>query len=265
MTVIDQMGRSVELKEPPKRIVSLVPSQTEFLFDLGLDEEVIGVTKFCVHPAEWRKKKTRVGGTKNVKVSRVTELKPDLIIGNKEENDQSNICELQNIAPVWMSDIETLDDAYEMMLQIGALVGKEDKAMRMVEDIKLLFQRLIPVKQKQNVLYFIWKDPWMVAGPQTFIGHLLDLCGLENQALESRYPMVELDRVAECDLIFLSSEPYPFKAKHIVELKSKFPRAQITRVDGEMFSWYGSRLLKTPEYIQDLLTSIESNCSERRI
>lgn len=251
------MGRSVELAKPAQRIVSLVPSQTEFLYHLGLTDEVVGLTKFCIHPDSWWKTKTRVGGTKNAKYQRVKDLCPDIILGNKEENDQKNIQELSEIAPVWMSDIKIMDDAYEMMLEIGKLTDREAKAKEIVENIKSSFKSIKSLTISKKALYFIWKDPWMLSGEQTFISHLMEMCGFENMAKNSRYPNYTPGDFSDCELIFLSSEPYPFKEKDIAELKEDFPSTQIKLVDGEMFSWYGSRLLEAPNYFQKLITSIE--------
>lgn len=250
------MGRKLLLEKPVKRIVSLVPSQTEFLFHLGLDEEVVGLTKFCIHPEHgWRSKK-RVGGTKNVNVEKVRALNPELIIGNKEENLQENIADLEQIAPVWMSDIQSLEDAYDMMLQLGEILDKTAEAEKIVEEIRGRFQNLVPLHEPHKVLYFIWKNPWMTAGRDTFIHHLLEICGFQNAVLDSRYP-IHHHVIEGVDLILLSSEPYPFKEKDVFDLKEMYPKAKILLVDGEMFSWYGSRLLKSPQYFQYLLNKIQ--------
>lgn len=257
MQVIDQMGRSVVIHSPVKRIVSLVPSQTEFLYDLGLTSEVVGITKFCVHPESWWRNKKRVGGTKDPSVEKIRALQPDLIIGNKEENDQKKIEALTELAPVWMSDITTLDEAYDMMERIGQLVDKEFEAKKLCADIQLEFSQLKPIQKNTKALYFIWKNPWMLAGQNTFVSEMLSVCGFENQATEERYPIFDPKKPIACDYIFLSSEPYPFKEKDKLELQDLFPKAKIVLVDGEMFSWYGSRLKLAPSYFQKLLTSIE--------
>ncbi|MFA7273994.1 MAG: helical backbone metal receptor [Crocinitomicaceae bacterium] len=257
MVVTDQIGQVFELKTPVRRIVSLVPSQTEFLHALGLEEEVVGLTKFCIHPEEWWRRKKRVGGTKNANFEKVKALEPDLIIGNKEENEKRNIDQLRSIAPVWISDIHNLEDAYAMMLALGELVGKKGKAASIVAQIKLGFSNLKPLTIKMNVLYLIWKNPWMAAGKETFIESLLNECGFENAVKESRYPSLQENVFPECDVILLSSEPYPFKEKEKLELSFRFPKAKIQLVDGEIFSWYGSRLLESPNYFQKLLTSLE--------
>jgi ABC-type Fe3+-hydroxamate transport system substrate-binding protein len=257
MLYIDQMERSVEINSPVKRIVSLVPSQTEFLHHLGLEEEVVGITKFCIHPENWWRNKMRVGGTKNVDLEKVRFLEPDVIIGNKEENEYENIKELMEIAPVWMSDIKTLEEAYKMMLDIGRMADKESEAEAIVAKIKEEFNGFHAPATKRNALYFIWKNPWMLAGQETFISHLMEICHFENMATQKRYPILDEKKLIDCDLVLLSSEPYPFKDTDVAEIQAKFPNAQVKMVDGEMFSWYGSRLIEVPSYLQNMLTSIE--------
>lgn len=253
MEFMDQMNRTIRLEQRPRRIVSLVPSQTEFLFDLGLDEEVVGITKFCIHPEEWFKNKTRIGGTKNIDIEKVIELKPDLIIGNKEENTLIDIEQLQHIAPVWMSDIYNLTDALEMMVLLGNILGKLEKAIQISDKVQLAFKALIQRQfDHRKVLYFIWKDPYLLAGKETFIDAMLVISGFENCCVESRYPELNLNFNYSPELILLSTEPYPFKERHCEELKAVFPEAEVILVDGEMFSWYGSRLQKSAAYIANL-------------
>jgi ABC-type Fe3+-hydroxamate transport system substrate-binding protein len=251
--VIDQMQREVEIVSPLLRIVSLVPSQTELLVDLGLEERLVGVTKFCVHPKGLKNRVKQIGGTKNVDIQKVIDLKPNLVIGNKEENFKMDIDELEQHVPVWMSDIYTLEDAYEMIQQIGKLTDTEGKALTLIDGIKSEFKQLDPLKEKKKCLYLIWRKPYMAAGKNTFIDHLLNQLGFENAMQIDRYPEVEFTNL-ETEYIFLSSEPYPFKDKHIEELQTIFPKAKIRLVDGEFFSWYGSRLLDAPKYFNQLLS-----------
>ena len=250
---IDQLAQQITLPSYPQRIVSLVPSQTELLFDLGLDEEIVGVTKFCIHPKTKTTTKQIIGGTKNFRFDTIDQLKPDLIIGNKEENYQEGIEKLANKYPVWMSDIITLQDATEMISSISQLVNKKDQGLQLVKDIELKFSQLKQRIHQQKVLYFIWKKPYMVAGPQTFIHEMLTTAGFQNCVQTPRYPTLTPKEIEALNpsLILLSSEPFPFNEKHIEEFKSICPTANIKIVDGEMFSWYGSRLLHTPQYIQD--------------
>src|SRR6185437_6810940 len=124
----DMMGNKVVLNYPPRRIISLVPSQTELLYDLGLDGTVVGITKFCVHPNEWFRNKKRVGGTKTLHLNIIEELQPDLIIANKEENTREQIETLSTAYPVWVSNIQTISDGLDMIRKVGELVGKSTEA-----------------------------------------------------------------------------------------------------------------------------------------
>jgi ABC-type Fe3+-hydroxamate transport system substrate-binding protein len=255
MKFTDQMGRSVELPEIPKRIVSLVPSQTELLHDLGLNKEVVGITKFCIHPAHWRKEKVIVGGTKQVHFNRIEELSPDLIIGNKEENEEGFINELATRYPVWMSDIASLNEALDMMEAIGQLTGREREAEALVVDVLSAFAPLQEQSlKKQRAVYLIWKDPYMAVGKNTFVDEMLSIAGFENLVKETRYPKLRVEDIKALDpeVILLSSEPYPFQEKHMSEIRNELPGVEMRLVDGEMFSWYGSRLLKAPAYFQAL-------------
>lgn len=253
-TFTDQLGNEVTVNYPPKRIVSIVPSQTELLFDLGLDDEVIGITKFCIHPIEKFAAKTKIGGTKKLLIEKIRDLKPDLIIGNKEENTQGEVELLMQEFPVWMSDISNLEDAMKAISQIGELVNREPEAAYLNHLINAGFTDLQTLAVTKNidktVAYLIWKDPYMVAGKATFIDDILRKIGLNNVIKQSRYPEVDLTQLQTLNpqLIFLSSEPYPFKQKHIDEIQEVMPNAKVILVDGEMFSWYGSRLVKAVQY-----------------
>ena len=248
------MGTKVSLTFPPKRVVSLVPSQTELLHDLGLDEEVIGITKFCVEPISWHQSKAKIGGTKNLRFDVIDSLSPDLIFGNKEENEKSSIEMLRKKYPVWMSDVITFKDALTMIISVSELCNKKVRGENMVAEIEKRFQKI--AKKEATVLYLIWRDPWMGVGANTFIDSMIAVLGYKNiLASHSRYPIINLDHARELnpEHIFLSSEPYPFEEKHVDELKSKFPATRISLVDGQYFSWYGSRLLKAPDYFNQLL------------
>lgn len=249
----DQVGRFVEFNFPPQRIVSLVPSQTELLFDLGLGNRVVGITKFCVHPNEWFTSKTKVGGTKKFHFATIDSLQPDLIIGNKEENYEEGIMELASKYPVWISDITSWDSALAMIREVGSLVDENEKAELLLEEIKEKFEKLTPLPDKR-VLYFIWRNPWMAVGKNTFIDSILSKIGLVNCVETERYPELSLDDVKKLspEVILLSSEPFPFQQKNIEELQPTLPTTKIILVDGEMFSWYGSRLTKAVDYFSTL-------------
>ena len=247
---VDQMGESCKLQSKPKRIISLVPSQTELLFDLGLDDEIVGITKFCNHPVDKVKACIKIGGTKKFNYDVIAELKPDLIIGNKEENYQEGIEYLKQLYPVWMSDIANIEDALQMISAIGKLVEKPEKAQQMVLDISESLSNQ-GEKLSLSAAYLIWQQPFMTVGKGTFIDEIMQLCGLQNIfAEQERYPETTLEELKKLqpDVLMLSTEPYPFKNEHVEILQSEFPDTKVILVDAMYFSWYGSRLLGTGEY-----------------
>ena len=258
----DQTGRSVTLPHwPPRRIVSLVPSQTELLHDLGLGAEVVGITKFCVHPAAWFQTKKRVGGTKTVDIGKVDALKPDLIIANKEENEKDQVEALAARYPVWISDVRTLGDAIELIREIGMLTHRPEAALALTNKMEEAFGAHRPPdgQRRPRVAYFIWRKPYMIAGGDTFIQAMLREAGFENIfGGRDRYPEINLDELSagQPDVILLSSEPFPFAEKHFGPFREACPEAEIRIVDGEMFSWYGSRLQYAPAYFRKLRESL---------
>lgn len=241
-----------------KRIISLVPSQTELLIDLGLEENIVGITKFCIHPKHLLKTKTIVGGTKNIKIDRIKNLQPDIILCNKEENTKEIAEACQQIAFTHVSDIFTLTDSLELIYLYGSFFEKHVEAKKMINKLEskiIDFKKFIENKKSRKVAYFIWKNPWMVAASNTFINHLLELNKFENvYANAKRYPEVNIKDIhkKKPELILLSSEPFPFKEKHISEIKEHTSNSTPILVDGEYFSWYGSRLLKAFDYFKEL-------------
>jgi ABC-type Fe3+-hydroxamate transport system substrate-binding protein len=225
-----------------------------------LDKELIGITKFCIHPAKNIKQTQKVGGTKQLDINKIKALNPDLIIANKEENERGQVEELMNICPVWVSDISDLTGAINMIESVGQLVGKGFEAKILANKINQQFNQLITQPCSLRTVYFIWRKPYMIAGKDTFIYSMLKKCGLINAFDQERYPEIDAEslKTANPAIILLSSEPYPFIAKHIAELKAIVPNAIIKLVDGEMFSWYGSRLLYAPAYFQNLLAELKS-------
>lgn len=252
---IDMLGREVLIPQFPQRIISLVPSQTELLYDLGLEDKIVGQTIFCIHPIQFFKQSTKVGGTKKIKYQVINELNPDLIIGNKEENTLEIVQNLSEKYPVWLSDIYTLEDSLSMINQIGAIVQQQEKAQLISQKIAQSFLSF----ETQNLgtcLYLIWKNPYMAVGKQTFIDNILSKIGFKNMISESRYPEISIDEIVRLNPqnILLSSEPFPFKQIHIDELKEQLPLAKISLVDGEMFSWYGSRLIHSTNYFKKMFS-----------
>ncbi len=254
MTSTDQMGNVVELPNRPQRIISLVPSQTELLFDLELSHQVVGITKFCVHPAHWHKSKTIIGGTKNFHFDTIQQLNPDLIIGNKEENYAEGISELKKHYRVWMSDITTIDDALSMIYSISSLTDRALKGEEIVTQIQSAFNELKDVSPI-STLYVMWRDPWMGVANQTFIHFMMEKIGLVNVLSDRvRYPELTDSEIRKLNptLVLLSTEPFPFSEKYIHEIKRILPDAKVLIVDGETFSWYGSRMRAAPAYFDSL-------------
>ncbi|WP_396209880.1 ABC transporter substrate-binding protein [Flavobacterium sp.] len=256
--ITDSLGTQHGFETTPKRIVSLVPSQTELLYDLGLEDQIVGITKFCVHPVYFRTTKTIVGGTKQVKMETIAALQPDIIICNKEENTQEMVAQLLTICPVWVTHIQTIEDNLQTINDLGQLFNKRIEAQKWIDKINFRlddFRKFIADKPVKKVAYFIWANPHMVAGNSTYINTLLQLNRLDNIYAKKpgRYPEVELKKIrleGDPDYVFLSSEPFPFKDEHAFEIGRYTHHAKTVFVDGEFFSWHGTRLFKALEYFK---------------
>ena len=263
MKFADDLGLEVNLDTfPPKRIISVVPSLTELLYDLDLSEEIVGITKFCVFPEVIFRSKPRIGGTKKLNLEKIKELQPDLIIANKEENQKEDVEYLSTIFPTYVTDIRIMDDAIGKIKTIGDLTNRKSQALHMVTNIKKSFDKIATYHTKPKVAYMIWKDPIMVAGGDTYISDMLDKAGFKNVFDDhTRYPVVTPAALkeAEIDYIFLSSEPFPFKSKDIAHFEAITSHTKATLVDGTMFSWYGSRLIKVPTYLLNLRRELQIN------
>ncbi len=261
-TFVDQIGRRVEIKAPPKRIISLVPSQTELLCDLGLEGNLVGITKFCVHPDHIFKSRPRIGGTKQFDYDQINALQPDLIIANKEENPRPAVLELAEKYPVYVTDVGNVNDALEMITVIGEITYTHQIAHDISAKIQEGATNISTRTQNTpaaSALYLIWKDPYMAAGTDTFISDMMRRCGFSNCLVQQgekglRYPRLNEDEIKKLspDFIFLSSEPYPFKEKHVTAVR-EFANRACTLVDGEAFSWYGSRMVESFRYLDKLV------------
>lgn len=257
MQLIDQLGNKLILDKIPKRIVSLVPSQTEYLFDLGLQDSIVGITKFCIHPKDLVRNVKSVGGTKNCRLEIIDHLNPDIIIANKEENTQSDIAYLQHKYPVYTSDIQTLAASFQMMEDLGMIFNQVAAATRIINTIQITLKEIELKRKNKRAVYFIWRNPWMTVGNDTFIHEMMHVFGFENiYASKTRYPEIDLEDLKSItpEYILLSSEPFPFKQRHIDELKLICPNTKILLVDGEIFSWYGSRLQYAANYFTEILS-----------
>lgn len=259
MILKDQLQREINIPNTPERIICLVPSLTELLCDLGLEKFIVGITKFCVYPYHLKQTKTIVGGTKNIKIDKIKGLKPDIILCNKEENTESIVTECNKITLVHVSNIFTLADVFHLIQQYGLLFSCRTEANKIIQKLNFKlsdfkeFTKEIPTKK---VAYFIWRNPWMVAGNSTFINHLLQLNKFDNiYKNKDRYPEIELKKIrleGDPDFVFLSSEPFPFKEEHAFEIGRHTHHAKTVFINGELFSWYGSRLLKSFDYFKKL-------------
>ena len=242
-TYKDQLGREVVLPEIPKRIICLVPSITELVSYFEMNDEVVGITKFCIYPSSWFQSKERVGGTKNIDIEKVKSLQPDLIIGNKEENTREDIEALMDIAPVWMSDVNSIEDSYDLISSLAEIFNKVDKGQKLIEDLKNYFLTNASEGAGKSVLYFIWHAPGFVVGKNTYIDSYMSAIGYQNCVTMDRYPEINALESLNPDVVFLSSEPFPFNDSHVAFYKDLFPNAIVKLVDGERFSWYGIRTL----------------------
>jgi len=263
-TVRDGLQRELGVEFPPRRIVCLCPSLTETLCALGCAGRLVGRTRYCVHPADQVQRTEPVGGTRDFDLDRIRALKPDVIIADKEENPRPAVEALTDSFPVFVCDVTDYESALRAITSLGELVDRAEQAAALVGDIRNAFARLRPGK-RQRVAYLIWRDPYMAAGGGTYIHALLDKCGFDNVCadLPGRYPevSVELLRQLAPSLILLSSEPFPFDQTHVDELAGQLPAARVIDVDGQMFGWYGSRMLAAAGYLKRLIGEIEMNAS----
>jgi ABC-type Fe3+-hydroxamate transport system substrate-binding protein len=235
------------------RIVSLVPSVTELLCDLGLAEQLVGRTGFCVHPWETVRTIPKVGGTKDVRLERVRALAPTHVVVNVDENTRETAEALAEFVPhvVVTHPLGPLDNL-ALYRQLGAVFDRAVEA----EALCAAFERELEALRArgarrggwppQDVLYLIWRDPWMTVSPDTYIARTLALVGWRTLPRDAgaRYPEVALERFAgQVDRVLLSSEPYHFKPPHVAEVAALVPGARVELIDGEMTSWYGSRAI----------------------
>jgi ABC-type Fe3+-hydroxamate transport system substrate-binding protein len=248
---------------PPARIISLVPSITVLLHALGLNSTTVGITKFCTAPAHWHQHKTRIGGTKNVDLQKIVGLQPDLIIANKEENIKEQVLTLASDFPVLLTDVNNLNDALQMITTVGIQTHSLPKALSIVASIETNFSKaILPTEMPIPAAYLIWKDPYMSVGGDTFIHAMMETAGFRNVFSDQmRYPTVTIQNIkaSQCKVLLLSSEPYPFKEKHLHFFRTQLPEVNAILVNGEMFSWYGSKLIEAAGYFETLMASISNH------
>jgi ABC-type Fe3+-hydroxamate transport system substrate-binding protein len=252
MMTVDDRGIPLALSEAPKRIVSLVPSLTETLVDLGAEDRIVGLTKFCVHPEHLRRERKRIGGTKGVHVGDIMDLQPDVVIANLEENEAQDVMALEIAGiPCWVCDVRSVERAFRLLSDLGRLVGCEQEGAALEREVRESWlQHREDVRiDAHKVAYAVWRNPWMWAGSDAYIQDVLRWWGWSPWPDEPRYPKYDLDDLirASIEEVFLPSEPFPFKAEHAKECGPLSTRL----VDGEMFSWYGSRMRRVPAYLKE--------------
>ena len=265
LTTTDALDRTVTLPAPPQRIVSLVPSQTELLAHLGLAEQVVGITRFCVRPDDWRDQKHIVGGTKEVDVQRVEALAPDLILANQEENTLEDVEALADLASVYVTDVPTVETACAMIRAVGTLLDRADAARQLAATIQQRFDALDGHPPIQTA-YLIWREPFMTVGRDTIIHDIMARGGFVNVFGDrTRYPEVSPAALstADPDVLLLPDEPFPFpqKPRFSADLREALPDTPLHFVNGQLFSWYGPRLLDTPDYLRSLRTALRADVS----
>lgn len=257
-TIVDALNRSLSLPRSPQRIISLVPSLTEWLFALGLGERVVGVTDFCTQPAAAVAEKTRLRGTKNPDRARIVALEPDLIIANQEENRERDVLALAEAGlAVYVTDPRTVADAIETLATLAAILDAAAAAQPYIDEMRALYaEATADTRVGPGVLVPIWRDPWMAIGADTYAADLLRVCGGQNVAasLSGRYPRFELEQIAalQPELILLPSEPYAFSTADLPALAPFFSGA-VHFVDGELLTWYGPRIPQALRVFRALL------------
>jgi ABC-type Fe3+-hydroxamate transport system substrate-binding protein len=253
--VTDDRGVQVVLDAPPRRIVSLVPSTTDTLFALGLGDAVVGVTRFCVHPADRVRGLPRVGGTKDVDAARVAELEPDLILGNCEENTREIFTALQGVAPLYAALPRTVDDAAADLHRLAAITGAQG-APAWLDRLAAVRDRLRAIGARGRVAWLVWNDPLMTISADTFLSSALREAGYTPvfDDRQARYPIITSAdlRAAKPDLVLLSSEPYPFQPRHADALAraTGLPRDRFRWASGEL-SWHGTRMVSELERLTE--------------
>lgn len=247
------------------RIVSCVPSLTELIFHLS-PEQLVGRTTFCIHPPEI-KSVDKIGGTKNLNISKILSLQPDWVICTKEENEKEQVVELANSQNVLVFDIKNLNDALEAILKIGEISQSTSKAGQLIADIKNE-RALYKKASAKRAIYLIWQNPWMTVGNDTYIHHMMNEAGFDNVFSDTtRYPEIDLETEIgkrKPEVILLSSEPFPFKTRHSLDLSNRFPEINTLLVDGTYFSWYGSRIKEAYSYFSHHFSTLKPQSANNK-
>ncbi len=253
---LDAEGTSHPRAGAQPRIVSLVPSVTELLCELGLREHLVGRTGFCIYPKDSLREVPKVGGTKDVDIAAIRALNPTHVVVNIDENRREDALRLREFAPaVIVTHPLCPEDNAPLYALLGGVFNREESASRLSAALLSKLERLrhTPLGPPQRVLYLIWREPWMTVARETYISRMLSLFAWHTEPAVSadRYPSVRLeDYAGRVDRVLLSSEPYPFRERHLVEIAQALPGVPVALIDGEMTSWYGSRAIAALDYLE---------------
>lgn len=234
---------TLKFDDCPQRIVSLVPSVTETLIELGVMP--VGRSSFCIEPKDIVDSIVRVGGTKTPNHHRIQNLQPDLVITNFEENTKEDVQKLQSEGlSVWVTYPDSVQSMLSLLEELAQLSEKKQQCESIIQMYKDLLEKKFPTSNK-TVLTFIWKDPWMVVGTHTYTHDLIEFSGAKNACTEKRYPTLTEHEIVDLspDIILLPSEPYAFLDEHVAYWKEKIPSADVLKFSGEDLFWSGMRAI----------------------
>ncbi len=254
----DDVGRSVEMMWPPQRIISLCPSITETLYTLGLSSRVVGRTRFCIHPQPDVMSAENIGGTKQVDFERVAKLFPDLMIAEKEENTRDTVSVLEQSYPVYVANVTSVASAVKLIRNLGDLTGSAERATSLAASVEAKVRQVASVFPR-TMAYLIWEKPYMGVGANTYLHDLLAHFGFVNvlAGRAERYPEISLTELQRLrpEVVFLSSEPFPFDRRHQTALQAVLPKTRVVLVDGEI-SWYGARMEWAFPYLEQVVANL---------
>lgn len=266
LTLVDALGRSLTVRQRPERIVSLVPSLTEALFAFGLEQEIVGVTRFCVEPRRGVAGKTKVGGTKALDVAKIEALEPDLVIASAEENSPGDVTQLfDHGCPVFVTMVTSVQSAIDLLRQLATITGTTAAARPIIQGAKkaLTFVQATGAGgERVRVFCPVWRNPYMTCSRGTYMDDVVTVCGGRNVFDErrERYPRVELAEMAALDpqVILLPSEPYRFTKRHKADFRAfadvtAVKNGHIFLIDGRMLTWYGPRIAQSLSEVKRLL------------
>lgn len=268
MVFTDDMKEEIQMEDYPHKIISLCPSVTETLVKLGLKNQLTARTNYCYRPEGDVEGIKKIGGPKSIDMEAVDSTEPDLIIAVKEENDRQQIEKLREKHIVFVFDVNTYTEALDMIIRMGELMGKQEKAVEMADNIDKAFANIPQLKTPLTFLYLVWKDPLIAAGKRTYINNVLTSHGFSNclDTFIQRYVTlnIEVFKKLEFDIAFLPTEPFEFNEDDKKDILAFFPETDVRLVDGEVFSWYGYRMLHAAEYLKKLINGFNDKKETRK-